>query len=103
MSVYGEWKNAVIPAGSSITSAIDLAREYDYLSVIIPGMDACKLQLQVAETLGGTYYDLGNASTDEEAFNRADVWRLGGYRYIKIKASKVQDNAVAIRCCGMRY
>jgi len=103
MSVYGEWKDVTISANGNTTSAIDLGREYDYLSVIIPSMRACKLQLQVAEKVGETYYDLGNATTDEEGFNRADVWRLGGYRFIKIKSSVAQPNAVTIRCCGMRY
>ncbi len=104
MSVYGSFKDVTISAGATVSSAVDLGREYDYLSVILPSMDACKLHLQVSETEGGTYYDLGKeATTDEESFNRADVWRVGGYRFIKIKSSVVQSHAVTIRACGMRY
>ena len=104
MSVYGEWKAATILVGASSSSAIDLGREYDYLSIQIPGMDACSLLLQVAERLGGTYYNLGkDTTTDEETFNRADVWRLGGYRFIKVVASRAQTAERLIRVCGMRY
>ena len=104
MSVYGQWLAATISAGSDRSSAIDLGREYDYLEIQIPGMDACKLSLQVAEKLGDTYYDLGkDITTNEETFNRADVWKLGGYRFIKVVASKSPTSDALIRVCGMRY
>jgi len=104
MSVYGQWKAATIAAGATKSAAIDLDREYDYLSIQIPAMDECKLYLQVAETTGGTYYDLGkDTTTDEEIFNRADVWRLGGYRFIKVVATTGQTAERLIRVCGMRY
>ena len=104
MSVYGQWLNATISASGTTTASIDLGRDYDYISVIVPPMASCTLQLMVSETEGGTYYDLGaEVTTDEEAFNRADVWRLGGYRFIKIKSSVLQATAVTIRVRGMRY
>ncbi len=104
MSVYGVPKAATISANGTTTSAIDLGREYDHLSMQIPPMDACKLYLQVSETLGGTYYDLDkDAMTEEETFNRADVFRLGGWRYIKVVASKPQTAQRLIRVFGMRY
>ena len=104
MSVYGEWKTATISADSNLSAAVDLGREYDYLSLTIPSIATCKLYLKVSETTGGTYYDLGkDTTTNEETFNRADVWRLGGWRFIKIASSEVQPNTVAIRVCGMRY
>jgi len=104
MSVYGDWKNATISAGGTITSAINLGRDYDYVSLQIPSMTPCKLSLRVAEMEGGTYYSLGSdTTTDEETFNRADVWRLGGYQFIKIVASKPQMGSVTIRVRGMRY
>lgn len=104
MSVYGTWTATTIGAGASSSAAVDVGRDYDYLSVEIPEMDSCKLYLKVAEVLGGTYYDLGKeTTTDEETFNRADVWRLGGWRYIKVVATASQVEERLIRVRGMRY
>ena len=104
MSVYGDWKAATISAGATKSAAVDLGRDYDYLEIQMPTMAACKLYLQVAETMGGTYYDLGkNVTTDEENFGRADIWKLGGHQFIKVAATKKQTSAVAIRVRGMRY
>lgn len=104
MSVYGTPTAATIAAGATSSSAIDLGREYDYLSLQIPSMNSCKLYLQVAEKLGDTYYDLDkDAIEEDETFNRADVFRLGGWRYVKVVASKVQTAERLIRVFGMRY
>ena len=104
MSVYGEFRAATITAGATSSAAIDLGRPYDYLSVILPSMTACKLRLQVSETVGGTYYDLGkDVSTDEETYGRADVWRLGGYQFVKVVSSRTQVTSTLIRVRGMRY
>lgn len=104
MSIYGSWVSATILAGASSSSAVDVGRDYDYLSVELPGMTACKLYLKVAETLAGTYYDLGkDTTTDLENFGRADVWRLGGWRWIKVVSTVAQEGEVLIRVRGMRY
>ena len=106
MSSFGSWMNASISAGATDTGEIDLGGLYDYLVLLIPGMDTCKLSLKVAEKTteqGGSYYELGqDVKTDEESFNRADVWRLGGFRHIKIVASKAQSAARTIRIRGWR-
>lgn len=104
MSIFGQWVAATIAAGAAESAVVDLGREYDYLSIQIPGMDACKLYLKVAETVGGTFYELGKETTTEvETFNRADVWRLGGWRFVKVVASQPQTGQRLIRICGMRY
>ena len=104
MSMYGAWLPATISQGTAITSAIDLGRDYDYLSIQIPSMDECKLSVWIAEKEGGTYLALGQpADTEEETFDRADVWRLGGYRFIKIAATQSQSAERLIRVRGMRY
>ena len=104
MSMYGEWKPATIAANEAKSSAIDLGREYDFLMLQIPGMTKCKLSLQVAERLGGTYYELGNeVTTEEETFNRAASWTLGGFRFVKVVASSSQLAQRLIRIKGMRY
>ena len=121
MSVYGKWVAATIAATASESSAIDLGREYDFLSLQIPEMDNCILYLKVAEIEGGTYYDLvseearltifneaneleeGEVEEIESKGNRADVWRLGGWRFIKVVSSVAQSAERLIRVCGMRY
>ncbi len=104
MSIYGSWLAATISNGQSSSAAIDLGREYDYLSIQIPPMNLCKMYLKVAEKVGDTYYDLGkDTTTNEETFNRADVWRLGGWRFIKVVTTAAQSANRLIRVSGMRY
>lgn len=104
MSIFGNWIAATIAAGASSSAEIDLLSDYDYLCLQIPSMNKCKLYIQVAETSGGTFYDLGEGTTtDEEIFNRAAIWLLGGWRYIKIRATTGQQVARLIRVRGMRY
>ena len=104
MSLYGEWKEATIASGASSSSAVDLGRDYDWLSLEIPEMTTSQLYLQVAEALASTYYDLGrDTTTVEESFNHADVWQIGGWRYIKIISTAVQGAQRLIRVRGMRY
>ncbi len=104
MSYYGEWKTATIAVGANSSAAVDLGRRYDYLSVQIPAMDTCKLHLQVAELLDSTYYDLGKeTTTNEEAFNRADTWRIGNWRYIKVVSSSPQTGERLIKVAGVSY
>lgn len=103
MGSFGSWMDATISANTQRTPAIDLGSEYDYLVLLIPGMDKCKLWLEVAEQESSTYYELGKGvATDEENFNRSDIWRLGGCKYIKIVSSVVQKTAVTIRLRGWR-
>ena len=103
MPIYGEWQAATISSSESESSAIDLGRDYDFLSVQIPVMDECNLSLRVAEQLAGTYYELGkDKATDEETFNRGAIWILGGWRFIKVIASKAQSADRLIRVRGMR-
>ncbi len=105
MSMYGSVKAATIVTGNETSAAIDLGRDYDYLSVQLPATEAaCKLYLKVAEAIGGTYYDLGKeTTTDEETFGRADVWRLGGWRFVKVATTETQTSDWLIRIFGMRY
>ena len=106
MNTFGSWMDATIAAGDIDTGEIDLQNQYDYLDLLIPGMSACKLSLKVAEKTtaqGGIYYELGQGvTTEEESFNRADVWRLGRFQFIKIVASKAVDSAKVIRIRGWR-
>jgi len=104
MSIYGEWETATIATAAKESSEVDLGRDYDLIELLIPGLsDACKLSLKVSNRAGGTFYSLGkDVTTDEEAFGRSDVWKLGGFRHIKIVSSKKQTAACAIKVRGTR-
>jgi len=103
MPIYGQFVDVTIAKGALESSAVDIGREYDYLAVIIPLMDKCKLSLKVSDRLAGTYYPLGEGqSTDEEIFGRAAIWVLGGWRFLKVVASAKQKAARVIKVKGMR-
>ena len=127
MSIYGSWVAATIASGEGVSAAVDLGRDYDWVSIQIPAMNGGLLYLKVAETTGGTYYDLGGDDTtlhemtafrnppvaeedvgedirrDTEVFNRADSIRLGGWRFIKVCCTTPQSAERLIRVRGMRY
>lgn len=127
MSIYGTWMAATIGSGELISAAVDLGRDYDWVSIQIPVMNGSLLHLRVAETLDGTYYDLGgdeitlyemtafkntpigeddteeSKRVDAEVFNRGDSIRLGGWRYIKVCCTTEQSDERLIRVRGMRY
>ena len=127
MSIYGEWKEATISSGYMESSAIDLGRDYDWVSIQIPVLDGGTLYLKVAEKTGDTYYSLGGDETtfhemtafksapkdeedteeeareDAEVYNRADSLRLGGWRFIKVCCTTPQTAERLIRVRGMRY
>ena len=103
MSMYGEWKAATITGGTS-SDEVDLGRDYDYLEIQIPTLDsAATIKIQTAEATGGTFRDLGDGETTEAGtHNYNDVFKLGGWQFIKVVAS-VAQTSVAIRVRGMRY
>lgn len=110
MSLYGEWKVATIDEGASSSSEVDLGRDYDFLEIQIPTLDdPSTIKIQVAEITGGyptaeNYYDLGDGiTTAAGTHNYADVFKLGGYQFIKVVADNAQASERLIRVRGMRY
>ena len=105
MSIYGEWLAATIAASGTDSSEVNLGKDFDFIEIQIPTMDACTVKIQVAESSGGTFYNLGDAQTTTSGtHNYADVFKLGGYQFIKVIASAAQSSgAVAIRVRGMRF
>lgn len=102
MSLYGDWKAATITTTSS--AEVDLGRDYDYLEIQFPALATCTIKIQVAEKTGGTFYDLGDGITTASGTGTyADVFKLGGYQFIKVVASATQTTARLIRVRGMRY
>lgn len=105
MSVYGEWKAATIEADGTSSAEVDLGRDYDFLEIQIPTLISGTLKIQVAEKTSGDFYDLGDGvTTGAGTHNYADVFKLGGYQFIKVVSSATQTTSDRlIRVRGMRY
>ena len=89
-----EWKHITIAKDATVSEALDLGGHYSYLQVIIPTIDSASLELQGSESTSGTYQDIGQdvvTTAGTGAFQ--DTWNLGGWQYIKIKASAAQATA----------
>ena len=104
MSVHGIWQAATIDNGDTSSDEVDLGRDYDFLEVIIPTLTSCTIKIQTAEESGDTPLDLGDGiTTATGTHNYHDVFKLGGWRYIKVVASAAQSGNKLIRVRGMRY
>ena len=103
MSVYGDWLAATIAASGTSSAEVNLGASFDLLEIQIPTVTSCTLKVQISETTGGTFYDLGNVTTDTTTGAYSDVFKLGGYQFIKIVSSATQSVERLIRVRGMRY
>jgi len=106
MSVYGEWKDAVITIATSTTvsAAVNLGRDYDYMQIYIPTIDSANISLQVGELTGSTYYALGSGNALVTAGTGAFTTTvyLGGYQFIKVVTSAAQSANRTFRVRGSR-
>ena len=103
--IIGEFKNATITIATDndLTAAVDLGREYETLLVHIPTIDSANLTCYVAERLASTYYSLGSSITVAAGTGGfADIWDIGGHKYIKIGTSVAQTADRIFRVCGVR-
>lgn len=100
MSLPGNWIAATIATTTS--DAIDLGRPYDYLDIQIPTATSCTIKIQVSEKASGTtWYDLGDGiTTAAGTHGYADVFKLGGWQFIKVIPSTTQSS-LAVRVRGM--
>ena len=99
---YGTWVDCVIANSGTLSAAVDLGRNYDFLNIFLPTLTSGKFSLQVAETADGTYYDLGASITTETTTGGyMDTWHLGGNQFIKIKSSVSQDAERTFRIRGL--
>jgi len=104
MSLYGEWLAATIANSGTSSAEVDLNRDFDFMEIQIPTVTSCTFKVQVAEKTGGTFRDLGDGvTTDTTTGAYHDVWKLGGYQFIKIVSSAAQGAERLIRVRGMRY
>lgn len=104
MSLPGSWKAATIASAGTSSAEVNLGRDYDLLDIQIPTITSATLKVTVAEKTGGTFRDLGSSvTTDTTTGNYSDVWKLGGYQFIKIVSSASQGAERLIRVRGMAY
>lgn len=106
MRSYGEWKTGTIANGAATTGEIDLGQDYEFLDIILPALTACTLKVTVAKVTGGTFQDLGSGvvvpPSGTTTGGYSDVWRLGGWQFIKIVTSANQSAARSIVVRGGR-
>ena len=105
MSYYGDWLAATIADEATSSAEVNLGGNFDYLQIQIPTIDAATIKIQVSESSGGTFYDLGDGiTTAAGAHTYADVFKLGGYQFIKVVSSATQSTSeVLIRVRGWRF
>jgi hypothetical protein len=102
----GDFKNAVITIATDddLTPEVDLLDLCDAIQVIIPALTSCKVSVMVSDVTGGTFVDLGNAqTTNTTTGSYATMFKLGGYRFIKIKTSAGQASNRTFKVRGWRY
>ena len=103
MSLYFSWQTGTIADAGTSTDEIDLKGDCDFVQIIIPELDSCTVKLQVSDHTGGTFQDLGSSvTTDTTTGEYSTMFRLGGYRYIKVVCSAAQSPARTIKVRGMK-
>lgn len=101
--IFGSWKTATISQGNTLSSEVDLDRDYDYIQVQLPALDECTINIKVAELTGGTFRDLDTAFLIPATTGLySDTWEIGGWEFIKIVCSQSQNAARSFRIRGCR-
>ena len=97
-SVVGNWETAQISKAGTTTQITDLGGHFMYLQAIIPTIDTGTVKVQVGESAGSTFYNLGDTQTTTSGtHNYATIFKLGGFRFVRLVASASQDTA-AVDC-----
>jgi len=111
--IHGEWKDATIAKDGTTSSEVDLGRQYETVLVVIPTIDTAQVTIQVAEKSGGTFQEVYVSDPADGGDNKlisasgtgGTTWvvPIGGFQYIKVKASAAQSTAArTFRVCGVR-
>ena len=94
MPIYvGDFKDAVITIATSTTvsAEVDLENNCDLMQIIIPALTSCAVSVQVSDVTGGTFQALGSSQTTVTGTGSySTMFKLGGYRFIKIVCSAAQ-------------
>ncbi len=106
MPLYiGNFKDCTITIATDDTTSaeVDLGADCDLLQVIIPALTACTVKVQVAEVTSGTFQDLGSGQTTVSGTGSySTMFKLGGYRYIKLVTSAAQAANRTFRVRGAK-
>jgi len=83
----------------------DLGDLCDEVAIVIPSLDSCNVSLQVKDPdMGNTYQDLGNNQTTMTTTGGyTTTFKLGGWRYVKVKTSAGQSADRTFYLRGIRY
>jgi len=104
MTIFADhWQDAVVASSGTVSAAVNLGKDYEYVNVIVPTCDSTTLALQVS-TDGTTYYTLGISSNTTSATtgNLATTLEVGGYQWIKIVCGSTQTAARTFSVRGYR-
>ena len=104
MSIYvGDFKTGTIAINTTSTDEIDLENSCDYMQIILPALTSGTIKVQVSDVTGGTFQDLGSSvTTGTTTGSYSTMFRLGGYRFVKIVSSASQAAARSIKVRGMK-
>ena len=104
MSLYFEEQTATIAQNATTSDEVDLKSTCDFVRVVIPTIDTATVKLTVSRTSGGTFVDLGSGMTTASGTgNYATMFKLGGYRYVKVVVSASQTSGeVVFQLMGMK-
>ena len=106
-----KWESAVIAANGTISAEVDLGRDYEFLTVIIPTLgDTATTTVHISDASAGTfvpmYYpdmdatgDFAHATSDATT-THAITFRIGGVRYIKIVTGATQTAETTFKVKG---
>ncbi len=113
--LVGPWKDALIDISVSTTlsSAVDLGGEYEFLAVHIPTITSSTVTITVGESSTGTFYPAYQLDADATGdlaqitaaatTAHALVFQIGGARFIKILCGSTQtttDKTFRVRGYG---
>ncbi len=103
MSLYFPWQTGTIALNGTSTDEIDLQNNCELMQVILPTLTSGTIKITVSDETGGTFQDLGSSITTPATTGAySTMFRLGGYRYIKVVSGAAQGAARSIKVRGVK-
>lgn len=108
MSIFGAWQTATIASSGTVSGAVNLGRDYEYVNIVLPALDSTTIGLQVGTAVHGDgtvdYQTLGVGSnvTGTTTGSCTTTLELGGFQYIKVTSSATQTATRTIYVRGYR-
>ena len=93
MPLYiGNFQDVTVASSGTTSAEVDLGNDCDLLQIVIPTITSGTVKIKVSTVTGGTFQDLGkNQTTVSGTGAYSTMFKLGGYRYIKIVCSASQS------------